>query len=82
MTTKGWLDLLPYTLVPILVLNFFLFLMLRGSGSLLTAFITFSVCNIGMRILSAFFILKEPVGRGMWIALGLLGVAQLAKFWG
>lgn len=78
-TERSWVGLLPFTLAPILFLNFALFQLLRGRP-LLSAFILFGLCNLAIRIGANLIYLKEPVSKGIWIALGLVLLANLAKW--
>lgn len=79
-TVISWLALLPYTLLPLLILNYCLFRLLRASDSILTAFIVFAVCNIVLRTGASLLVLHEHPSRGVWAALGLLVAAQIAKW--
>lgn len=78
-TQRSWVALLPITIIPILALNYTIFRLLRGNG-LLTAFVLFGLCNLVARITVAVLYLREPVSTGIWIALGLLFLANLAKW--
>lgn len=78
-STKTWVEHLPITFVPILLLNLLLYLLLTESGSLLGAFILFSACNLLLRISVVLVYLREPVSRGTWIAMILLMLAQVSK---
>ena len=80
LNNESWLELLPVTIIPQLALNYLIFRLLRESGSILTAFIVFSVCTFAMRITSALVILHDRVGRGTWAALGLVLLAQIIKW--
>ena len=79
-TTRSWVALLPLTIGPILFLNYALCKLLRGN-TLLSAFILFGLCNIVIRIGTTMFYLKEPVSKGIWVALVLVVLANAAK-WG
>lgn len=78
-SSVGWWSLLPLTILPILLLNYALFRLLRGSDSLLHAFIMFALCNLTLRTLTATLILRENVSTGTWIALGLVLGANVCK---
>lgn len=79
-TNRSWFSLLPYILIPMFILSYALFKLQRGSDSLLTAFIIFSICNLILRINVVLFYLHDKVSRGTWIALGLVTTAQFCKW--
>lgn len=47
--------------------------------TLLSAFVAWAFCTTFMRVLVSVGILGENVGKGTWIALGLVVMAQVAK---
>ena len=49
--------------------------------SFINAFIIFGMCTLGSRVLITLFLLRDPVSKGTWVALGLVILANIAKAW-
>lgn len=78
-TNKTWLELLPYNILPMFGISYFIFKLLRLSDNLLSAFVVFAMCNLFLRVTASRFILHEQIKPGTWVAMGLLLLAQAAK---
>lgn len=77
--TWTWWELLPIILIPNTLISYALFRLIKGSESIFGALIIFSLCGLVLRIVAVLLILREQVGKGTWIALGLVFLANLAK---
>lgn len=71
-TKVSWVELLPITAVPMVVINYAIFRTLRVADSWLSATVVFAVCNVSMRVVLAVWVLHERPKLGVWIAAGLL----------
>lgn len=78
---QSWVQMLPITAIPMVLLNYAIFRLLRVSDSLLSAFVVFSFSNLILRTGIVVLYLNEHVTRGTWLALGLLVLAQFSKIW-
>lgn len=74
----GWVKLFPIILIPMLVINYSVFRLMRDVDDFIGGFVLFSLVNLGLRALIGEFLLNESATPGTWVAIALTLLAKLA----
>ena len=80
-TTGSYWSLLPWLVAPALLVNYAVFELVRGSDSLIAAFITFAAATALLRVVASLAV-GDTVTTGTWIGLGLVGAAKAVQMVG
>ena len=75
----GYANLLPYVVLPAMLMNYVIYKMVSSIDFYVNAFIIFSFCNLTLRILSSFLFLHEHLRPSIYVAYGFLVIAQVVR---
>jgi len=60
-------------------INYPIYRIIGGAESLLDALVVFSMSTMALRVVVTFFILRQRVAPGTWVAVGLVVAANLVR---